>query len=117
MRIKGGVTTRRRKKKTFKLAKGYYSNKKNRWRMVIQQVEKSLKHAYVDRKDRKGTFRSIWIVRLNAAVREFGLSYSKFISGLKKANVLIDRKMIAELAVNNPEAFKQLVEISKAGSK
>ena len=96
------------------MAKGYYATKKNRWRMVIQQVEKSLVYAYNDRKDRKGTFRRMWIVRLNAAVREEGLSYNRFISGLKKANVILDRKMLAEIAVTDNAAFKQLVEIAKA---
>jgi len=114
MRAKSVVYTRQRKKKTLRLAKGYYATKKNRWRMVIQQVEKSLVYAYNDRKDRKGTFRSMWIVRLNAAVREEGMSYNRFISGLKKANVIIDRKMLADIAVNDNATFKQLVEIAKA---
>ncbi len=114
MRVKSAVYTRQRKKKTFRLAKGYYATKKNRWRMVIQQVEKSLLYAYNDRKDRKGIFRRMWIVRLNAAVREEGMSYSRFISGLKKANVILDRKMLAEIAVNDNATFKQLVEIAKA---
>ncbi len=114
MRAKSVVYTRQRKKKFFRLAKGYYGNKNNRWRMVIQQIEKSLVHAYVDRKDRKGIFRSLWIVRLNAAARQEGLSYSRFISGLKKANVLIDRKMLSELAINDTATFKQLAEIAKS---
>ena len=114
MRVKSAVYTRQRKKKTFRLAKGYYATKKNRWRMVIQQVEKSLVYAYNDRKDRKGIFRRMLIVRLNAAVREEGMSYSRFISGLKKANVILDRKMLAEIAVNDNATFKQLVEIAKA---
>lgn len=114
MRVKNVVQTRQRKKKVFRLSKGYYSDKNNRWRMAIQQVEKSLVYAYNDRKDRKGTFRRMWIVRLNAAVREEGLSYNRFISGLKKANVILDRKMLAEIAVTDNAAFKQLVEIAKA---
>lgn len=114
MRAKSVVYTRQRKKKVFRLAKGYYATKKNRWRMVIQQVEKSLVYAYNDRKDRKGVYRSMWIVRLNAAVREEGMSYNRFICGLKKANVIIDRKMLAEIAVNDNVTFKQLVEIAKA---
>ena len=113
MRIKGAVYTRHRKKKKFRLAKGYYATKKNRWRMVKQQLAKSLVYAYTGRKDNKANYRSIWIVRLNAAVREEGLSYSKFIGGLKKANIEIDRKMLAELAVNNHEAFKALIETAK----
>jgi large subunit ribosomal protein L20 len=114
MRIKAAVYTRQRKKKHFRMAKGYYSNKRNRWRMTIQQIEKSLRYAYVDRKDRKGEFRKLWITRLNAAAREQGLSYSKFISGLRKANVLIDRKMLAEMAVKDGVAFKQLADIAKS---
>jgi large subunit ribosomal protein L20 len=99
------------------MSKGYFKNKNNRWRITIQQIEKSLRHAYVDRKDRKGNFRSVWIVRLNAAVREHGMSYSKFISGLKNANISIDRKMLSELAINDAVAFKQLAELSKANIK
>jgi large subunit ribosomal protein L20 len=115
MRAKSVVYTRQKKKKMFRLAKGYYSNKNNRWRITIQQIEKSLRHAYRDRKDRKATFRQLWIVRLNAAAREQGMSYSKFMSGLRKANVLIDRKMLAEMAVNDAASFKQLADIAKAG--
>ena len=113
MRAKSVVYTRQKKKKWFRRAKGYYGNKNNRWRMTIQQLEKSMRHAYVGRKDRKGAFRSIWIIRLNAAARQEGLSYSRFIAGLKKANVVIDRKMLAELAVNDNNSFKQLAEIAK----
>src|SRR5882762_6872438 len=114
MRIKNGVTTRQRKKKYFKLAKGYYSNKRNRWRMVIQQVEKSLVHAYTGRKDKKGEFRSLWITRINAACRENNLTYSKFIAGLKKKGILLNRKMLAEMAVRDAGSFKQLVSFSRA---
>jgi large subunit ribosomal protein L20 len=114
MRAKSVVYTRQRKKKIFRLAKGSYATKKNCWRMVIQQVERSLNYAYTGRKDNKANFRTLWIVRLNAAVREEGISYSKFISGLKKANVAIDRKILAEIAVNDNAAFKQLVELTKA---
>jgi len=117
MRAKSVVYTRQRKKKFFRKAKGAYASKKNRWRMVIQQLEKSMRYAYVGRKDRKGAFRQIWIVRLNAAAREFGLSYSKFISGLRKANVIVDRKMLAELAVKDNVAFKELAEIAKSSYK
>jgi large subunit ribosomal protein L20 len=81
--------------------------------MVIQQVERSLNYAYTGRKDNKANFRTLWIVRLNAAVREEGISYSRFISGLKKANVAIDRKILAEIAVNDSPAFKQLIELAK----
>jgi large subunit ribosomal protein L20 len=113
MRVRSAVYTRQKKKKMFRLAKGSYAAKKNRWRMVIQQVERSLNYAYTGRKDKKSNFRTLWIVRLNAAVREQEISYNKFISGLKKANVAIDRKMLAEIAVNDNSTFKQLVEIAK----
>jgi len=113
MRAKSVVYTRQKKKKIFRFAKGSYATKKNRWRMVIQQVEKSLSYAYTGRKDNKANFRTLWIVRLNAAVREEGISYNRFIYGLKKANVVVDRKMLAEIAVSDNVAFKQLVEIAK----
>ena len=113
-RIKSGVTTRQRKKKTFKLAKGSYYSKRSRWRQVVQQVERSLRYAYVGRKDRKGDFRELWIQRINAAARLNNLSYSKFIFGLKKAGIGLDRKMLAELAVVDEQAFKQLAETAKA---
>ncbi len=113
MRAKSVVYTRQRKKKIFRLAKGFYATKKNCWRMVTQQVERSLNYAYTGRKDNKSNFRTLWIVRLNAAAREEGISYNKFISGLKKANVTIDRKILAEIAVNDNAAFKQLIEVAK----
>ncbi|MBI4057312.1 MAG: 50S ribosomal protein L20, partial [Elusimicrobia bacterium] len=90
-------------------AKGYYSNKRNRWRAVIQQVEKSLKHAYRDRKDKKGVFRKLWITRINAACREQNVSYSKFMGQLKKSGLTLNRKMLAEMAVRDNSAFKKLV--------
>ncbi|GHT43619.1 50S ribosomal protein L20 [Endomicrobiia bacterium] len=113
MRTKSVVYTRQRKKKIFRLAKGSYATKKNRWRMVVQQVERSLNYAYTGRKDNKANFRTLWIVRLNAAVRERDISYNKFIAGLKKANIAIDRKMLAEIAVNDNVTFGQLVEVAK----
>lgn len=113
-RVKSGVTTRRRKKKIFRISKGYYSNKNNRWRMAVQQVERSLRYATRDRKDNKGNFRTLWIMRINAAARLQGLSYSRFINGLKTAGVQIDRKMLAYLAVNDTSAFAQLAELAKA---
>src|SRR5437762_8372554 len=109
-RVKSGVTTRQRKKKTFRIAKGSYFSKRSRWRQVVQQVEKSLRYAYVGRKDRKGEFRSLWIQRINAAAHLNQLSYSQLIHGLKKAGVALDRKMLAELAVQDANAFKQLAE-------
>jgi large subunit ribosomal protein L20 len=110
MRIKSGVTTRRHKRKYFRLAKGYYSNKRNRWRQVIQQVEKSLVHAYTGRKDKKGDFRSLWIARINAACREEGTTYSRFMAALKKNGVALNRKMLADIAVRDPETFRQFAE-------
>src|SRR5256885_15720470 len=115
-RVKSGVTTRQRKKKTFRIAKGYYYSKRSRWRQVVQQVERSLRSAYVGRKDRKGDFRTLWIQRINAAARLNNLSYSKLIYGLKKAGVGLDRKMLAELAVVDEGAFKQLAEAARAAA-
>ena len=114
MRVKSGVYTRSRKKKIFRISKGYYSNRGNRWRQVIQQVDRSLRYAYRDRKDRKGDFRKLWILRVNAAVRTFGMSYSQFISGLKKANIALNRKMLAELAIHDSTALEQIVQKSKS---
>ena len=115
MRIKSGVTTRHHKKKKFKLAKGFYANKRTRWRIVKQQVEKSLATAYVGRKDKKGDFRSLWIERINAACRENGLNYSTIMSGLKKAGITLNRKMLSEMAVRDGSSFKKLVALSRGG--
>jgi large subunit ribosomal protein L20 len=114
MRAKSVVATRQKKKKYFRMAKGYYATKKNRWRMVIQALEKSMRYAYEGRKDKKGDYRTMWIMRLNAAARECGMSYSRFISGLKKANIIIDRKMLAQIAITDNAAFQKLAEISKS---
>ena len=116
MRIKSAVKTRAHKKKKFKLAKGNYSAKRSRWRMVIQQVEKSLTTAYIGRKDRKGDFRSLWIERINAACRLNGTSYSQFIAGLKKAGILLNRKMISEMAVRDESSFKKLVALANGSA-
>jgi large subunit ribosomal protein L20 len=113
MRIKSGVTTRAHKKKYFKRAKGFYSAKSTRWRMVKQQVEASLNRAYTGRKDKKGDFRSLWIQRINAACRENETSYSQFMAGLKKAGILLNRKMLSELAVRDSGSFKKLVTLSR----
>ncbi len=115
-RVKSGVTTRQRKKKIFKIAKGYYYSKRSRWRQVVQQVERSLRFAYVGRKDKKGDFRSLWIQRINAAARINNLSYSAFMFGLKKAGVVLDRKVLADIAVVDPKAFQQLAETAKAAA-
>lgn len=114
MRIKSGVTSRQRKKKYFRISKGYYSNRGNRWRQAKQQVERSLSYATRDRKDRKGEFRKLWITRVNAAVRAHGLSYSQFINGLKKSNILLNRKMLSEIAFHDPAAFSEIVTKSKS---
>ncbi|MDD5629545.1 MAG: 50S ribosomal protein L20 [Elusimicrobia bacterium] len=113
MRIKSGVTTRHHKKKKFRLAKGFYSDKSRKWRMVKQQVEKSLAMAYVGRKDKKGDFRSLWIERINAACREQGLSYSRFMAGLKKAKITLNRKMLSEMAIRDGSSFKKLVALAQ----
>lgn len=113
-RVKGAVTTRARHKKVLKRAKGYYGAKSIRFRMANQAVMKSLMYAYVGRKQRKRNFRQLWIARINAATRINGMSYSKFMSGLKKSNITINRKMLAELAVNDMTAFSKLVEKVKS---
>ncbi|MBI5211183.1 MAG: 50S ribosomal protein L20 [Elusimicrobia bacterium] len=113
MRIKSGVTTRHHKKKKFRLAKGFYSDKRTKWRQVKQQVEKSLAHMYVGRKDRKGDFRSLWIERINAACRQADTSYSRFMCGLKKAKIALNRKMLSEIAIRDQASFRKLLEISR----
>ena len=112
-RVKGAVTTRARHKKVLKRAKGYFGAKSVRFKMANQAVMKSLKYAYIGRKQKKRNFRQLWIARINAAARMNGITYSKLIAGLKKANVVINRKMLAELAVNDEKAFAQIVEIAK----
>jgi len=113
MRTKSVVYTRQRKKKYFRLAKGYYSNKKNRWRMVLQQVQKSLVHAYRGRKDKKSDFRKLWITKINALSRQLGIPYSRFMFGLKKAGIKLNRKVLAEMATNDSESFKKLTDFVK----
>ena len=113
MRIKSGVTTRAHKKKFFKLAKGNYSAKSTRWRMVKQQVEASLNEAYTGRKDKKGDFRALWIERINAACRQNETTYSRFISGLTKAGITLNRKMLSEMAVRDGASFRKLVSIAQ----
>jgi large subunit ribosomal protein L20 len=112
MRIKHGVTTRHHKKKYFKLAKGNYSAKRSRWRMVKQQVEQSLNEAYKGRKEKKGDFRSLWIERINAACRQNETTYGRFINGLKKAGITLNRKMLSEMAVRDGASFKKLVSLA-----
>jgi len=113
MRIKYAVARNKRKKRVLRLAKGYYGDKSRRLRMATQQVKKSLMRSYIDRRKKKRDMRSLWVVRLNATVREYGLSYSKFIGGLKKANIELNKKMLSEMAINDPDSFKSLVEIAK----
>jgi len=117
MRIKYSVPRHKRKKRIFKLSKGYYSDKGRRLRMAIQQVKKSLTTAYEHRKDKKGDLRQLWITRINAAAREEGLSYSKFMNGLKKAAISINRKMLSEIAIRDPQSFTQIAELAKAALK
>ena len=112
-RVKTARITRKKHKKILKRAKGYYGAKHYRFRMAKQAVMKSGKYAYVGRKDRKSNFRKLWIARINAAARINGLSYSKFMYGLKLAGVEMNRKMLAEMAVNDAEGFAKLVETAK----
>ena len=112
-RIKHSVSTRARKKRVLKSAKGYYGDRSRRYRLAKETVARALRFSTRDRKVRKREFRSLWIVRINAACREVGLSYSRLMNGLKKAHVTIDRKMIAEMAVNDTAAFKKLAEIAR----
>ena len=112
-RVKTARTTRARHKKILKQAKGYYGAKSYRFRNANQAVMKSLSYAYVGRKDKKSNFRKLWIARINAAARMNGLSYSKMMHGLKVANIDINRKMLAELAVNDAEGFTEIAEVAK----
>lgn len=113
-RVKRGVTTHARHKKVLAQAKGYRGRRKNTFRTAVQAVEKGLQYAYRDRRTRKRNFRSLWIQRINAAAREHGLTYGRFMNGLKVAAVEVDRKVLADLAVREPEAFKVLVDKARA---
>jgi len=115
MRIKSSVRRKKRTKAILKKAKGYYGDKSRRLRMATQQVHKSLNHSFTGRKDRKGEYRSLWIMRINAAVREQNLSYSQFIGGLSKAGISLNRKMLADIAIKDPKSLEQLVSIAKSG--
>lgn len=108
-RVKRGVTAHRRHKKTLKLAKGYYGARSRVYRVAVQAVTKAGQYAYRDRRVKKRTFRSLWIVRINAQARAEGLSYSQLIAGLKKAGVELDRRVLADLAVHDKKAFAQIV--------
>lgn len=112
-RIKMSVNAKKRRRKVFKLAKGYFGAKSKQFRAASEQVARSLRYAYVGRRLRKRDFRKLWIARINAAVRPYGLSYSRFINGLKLANIDLNRKVLSEMAINDPAAFAKVVEIAK----
>lgn len=116
MRVKRGFSSRRRHKKVLKLAKGFRGRRKNCYSLAVNAVEHGLQYAYRDRKAKKRTFRSLWITRINAASREHGLSYSAFMNGLNQADISIDRKQLADLAVNDKPAFGAIVEKAKAAA-
>jgi large subunit ribosomal protein L20 len=113
-RVKRGVTAHAKHKKVLKAAKGYYGRRKNTIRVAKQAVEKAQQYAYRDRKRRKRNFRALWIQRLNAAVRPFGLNYSRFIDGLSKAGIDVDRKVLSDLAITQPVAFEAIVGQAKS---
>ncbi len=115
MRVKRGFKARRRRKKILKLAKGYRGGRSKLYRTATNAVDKALQYAYRDRRTRKRDFRRLWIIRINAAARLNDVSYSRFISGLKRASVELDRKILAELAVSDPAAFSQLTAIAAGG--
>ena len=112
-RVKRGVTARRRHKKIIKLAKGYYNARRKVFRVAKQAFTKAQQYAYIGRKQKKRQFRSLWIVRINAAARLHGLSYSRFMNGLLKANVTLDRKALADIAIHDPAAFGAIAEQAK----
>lgn len=113
-RVKRGVTTHARHKKLVKQAKGYRGRSKNVYRSAIQRVEKGLQYAYRDRRARKRNFRALWIQRINAGAREHGLTYAQFMNGIKLAGIELDRKVLSDLAVREPESFRALVEKAQA---
>lgn len=113
-RSKGGTVARTAHKKVIKKAKGYFSRRKNIFRVAVQAVEKAEQYGYRDRRTKKRNFRALWIQRINAATRELGMTYGRFIFGLSKAGIEVDRKVLADLAVTEPQAFAQLVEKAKA---
>ena len=112
-RTKGGAKTRRRHKKTMKQAKGYVGGRRKTYRQARETVERGLTYAYRDRKQRKRDFRSLWIARINAGARANGLSYSRLVAGLKAAGVEVDRKMLAALALDDPQAFARIAEVAR----
>jgi len=116
-RVKRGVTTHARHKEIVKLAKGYRGRSSTNFRIAIEKVEKALRYAYRDRKARKREFRALWIQRINAGVREHGLTYARFMNGLKRAGIGLDRKQLSELAATEPAIFKALVDNTQAAFK
>ena len=113
MRVKGSTPTRNRRKKVLKLAKGYFGSKHLLYRTANEQVMHSLRYSYIGRKQTKREMRKLWIARINAAVRPYGLSYSKFMHGLKLADVTVNRKMLSEIAIHDEAGFKALVDLAK----
>ena len=117
MRVKTGIVRRRRHKKVLKQAKGFYSGRRKHFRKAKEQLERSLCYAFRDRKQKKRDFRSLWIIRINAACRMQDISYSKFIHGLKLANIEMDRKILADMAMNDIESFNKLISSAKSALK
>jgi len=113
-RVKRGVTTHARHKKVIDRARGYQGRGKNAFRVAIERVEKALQYAYRDRRTRKRSFRALWIQRINAGARQHGMTYSQFMNGLSKAGIEVDRKILSDLAIQEPDAFKSLVEQAEA---
>ena len=113
-RVKRGVTSHARHKKILGLAKGYRDRNSSNYRIALEKVEKALQYAYRDRRNKKRTFRALWIQRINAGVREHGMIYSQFINGLKKAGITLDRKVLSDIATREPASFKALVEKAQA---
>jgi large subunit ribosomal protein L20 len=116
-RVKGGPQTRQRRKKRLKLASGQYGGKSKLFRTATESVDKGQAYAYTGRKQRKRNFRQLWVTRINAAVRAQGVTYSQFINALKKANVLLNRKMLSEMAIHDPQAFSHLVSLTRGEAK
>ena len=116
-RVKRAVNAHKKRRKALKLAKGYFGAKSKQYRAASEQVRRSLRYAYIGRKLRKRDFRKLWIARINAGVRAHDMSYSRFINGLKVAGVEINRKVLSDLAISDPAAFKQLVDVAKEAVK
>jgi len=113
-RVKRGVTAHARHKKVLKLAEGYRDRNSGAYRIALEKVEKGLRYAYRDRRNKKRAFRALWIQRINAGVREHGLTYSQFVNGMKRAGIVLDRKILSDLATREPEAFTSLIEQARA---